>query len=168
VEARERLRRGMELSRQGLYDGAAAELRRCVEAAPRDAEARFQLGRSLLALARRDNTSAAEAIEELRRALELSPDRRHVRLQLAEALGERREGTYRPGEALALYREAVAQDPDDFEARLLMARWIAGSDLPDAGGIARLELERVLDIAPAGSPQAAEAAALLRGMDAGR
>ncbi|MGH9870586.1 MAG: tetratricopeptide repeat protein [Candidatus Polarisedimenticolia bacterium] len=168
VEARERLRRGLELSRQGLYDGAAAELRRYVEAVPGDADARFQLGRTLLALARRDGGSSQEAIDELRRALELAPGKNHIRLQLAEALGETREGTHRPDEALALYRQVVERDPDDYEARLLMARWLAGSGLPDARVMARAELERVLDVAPAGSAQAEQAGALLQDLGGGR
>jgi TolA-binding protein len=48
VEAREHLRRGTELARQGLFDGAVAEFRKYVTAVPNDADGHFLLGRSLL------------------------------------------------------------------------------------------------------------------------
>lgn len=160
VEARERLRRGMELSRQGLHEGAAAELGRYLEAVPDDGEARCLLGRSLLAIARRDGKSTQEAIAQLRAAAAAAPGKDYIRLQLAEALGEQRDDTYSPDEALAIYQEVIARDPDHYEARLLLARWLLETDRPDARALAREQIERVLDLAPHGSDEAARAASL--------
>ena len=160
VEARERLRRGMELSRQGLHEGAAAELGRYLETVPDNGEARCLLGRSLLAIARRDGRSTKEAITQLRAAVASAPGKEYIRLQLAEALGERREDTYSPDEALAIYQDVIARDPDHYEARLLMARWLLETDRPDARALAREQVDRVLDLAPHGSDEAARAASL--------
>jgi tetratricopeptide (TPR) repeat protein len=146
IEARERLRSGMELARQELHEGAVAELRRYLEIVPDDAEARFQLGRSLLQIARRHGASTAPAIQELERALALSPRSTPMRLQLAEALAEGEPG--RREEILRLYDEVIAQDPDNYEARLLCARWLLSRGGAEDVAVARRHLEAAADLAP--------------------
>ncbi|HKY32710.1 MAG TPA: FG-GAP-like repeat-containing protein [Candidatus Polarisedimenticolia bacterium] len=176
VEAREHLRRGLELGRQGLHDGAAAELRRYLETVPDDAEARFHLGRSLLEVARRGRQPLAGGIRELERALELAPDKDHIRFQLAEALGYRWPGTFDPDRAVTLFEEVLRRNPDRYEIRLRYAQWIIEAEIrlarkgdPDrvlqdsAWGmdVARAHLEKVLDIAPRDSDAAIQARTLL-------
>jgi tetratricopeptide (TPR) repeat protein len=152
IEARERLRSGMELARQELHQGAVAELRRYLEIVPDDAEARFQLGRSLLQIARRQGGSTAPAILELRRALSLSPRSTPMRLQLAEALaGQEAEA---PGgdmegrreEVLRLYEDVLAEDPDNSEARLLCASWLLARGEPEDLALARRHAEAAIDL----------------------
>jgi len=164
VEARERLRSAMELARQELHDGAAAELRRYLEIVPDDPQAHFQLGRSLLQIARRDRGSTASAIDELRRALSLAPVSTPIRLQLAEALAEPASGGDPREEVLGLYEAVIARETDNYEARLLCARWLLSLGGPADLARARRHLEATADGAP--GPWRDQALALLEGKPA--
>src|SRR5262249_42765973 len=165
MEAREHLRRGLELSRQELYAGAAAELRAYLRTYPDDAQAHEQLGRALLQQARQGASSREEAVDELRRAAALAPDKEPIKLQLAEALGERAGPTYRPDEALALYEQVLAADPQNYEVHLVVGAWLLESDIPGRNERARDHLDRVLDLAPEGSAALERARALRAGLD---
>jgi cytochrome c-type biogenesis protein CcmH/NrfG len=159
VEARERLRSAMELARQELHDGAAAELRRYLEIVPDDPQAHFQLGRSLLQIARRDKASTAPAIDELRKAIALAPASTPIALQLAEALAEVGPAADRRAEVLRLYEGVIAREPDNYEARLLCARWLLSLGGPEDRALARTHLEATLDGAP--DPWRGRAASLM-------
>ena len=176
VEGREHLRRGTELARQGLHDGAAAELRLYLAEVPGDADAHFQLGRSLMELARRQQAPLSEAIRELEQSFKLDPDKDYVRLQLAEVYGWRIPGTFAPQRSMEIIEDLLKRSPDRFDVRLRYAQWILTAEvrlarkgdparvLQDSGwgmDLARFQLEKVLDMAPRDSDAAIEARSLL-------
>src|SRR5260221_4414279 len=69
------LRRGTELARQEQHVEAVAEFRLALAASPQDSDAHFLLGRSLLAIAVKDNEPFDAAAAELTEALRLDPSR---------------------------------------------------------------------------------------------
>jgi len=172
VEAREHLRKGIELARQGLFDGAAAELRSYLAAAPQDAEGHFQLGRSLLEIAIRRKSPLTEAVSELEEALRLDPAHDHVRLQLADVYARRIPGTFNPDRMVKLFEDLLQRHPVRFDMRLRFAKLIFSSEvrlarkgdatrvLQDSAwamDLAAFHLEKVLDQAPRDSDDAVEA-----------
>ena len=175
VEAREHLRRGLELARQGLFDGAVAELRRYVDAVPADPEGHFHLGRALLETAIRARREPRDAIRELETALRLDPELDAARLQLAEIHGVRFPGVFRPDVAVGHYEWVLARQPARYDVRLKYARWLISSEiriaqtgkgrvLQDSAwtmDLARHHLEKVIDAAPRASDAAIEARSLL-------
>ena len=176
VEAREHLRKGIELARQGLHDGAAAELRRYVSVMPDDPDGHFHLGRALLEIAYRRQGPIQPAIDSLEQALELDPTRDYIRLQLAEVYGIRMPETFRPERAIQLYEALIQHHPDRFDVRLKYAQWLVFAEvrleregkgdrvLQDSAwtlDLARHHLEKTIDLAPRASDTAIEARTLL-------
>lgn len=176
VEAREHLRRGIELARQGLHDGAVAELRSAVEGLPSDPDVWFHLGRSLLEVARENRTPLRPAIDALEKALRLDPSRDFVRVQLAEVYGQRIPGSFQPEAAIRLYEELIKRHPDSPEAHLNLATWLITAEirlartgdphrvLQDSAwtmDLARFHLEKAIDMAPRESDTSIEARTFL-------
>jgi len=172
IEAREHLRRGMELARTGLHEGAVAEFRAYIQAVPDDAEAHFQLARSLIELAVKGRGSLTGAVAELEESLRLDPSRDLVRFQLADIYGKRVPGTFKPLKMIELYESLLKRFPDRFDLRLSFAQTIFSGEvrLPRAGDakrvyqdsawamdLARFHLEKVIDQAPRDSDNAIEA-----------
>ncbi len=176
LEAREHLRRGVELARQGLHDGAVAELRRSIEIYPDDAEAHFFLGRSMREMAIRQKLSLAGAIRELERAFELDPSKDYIKQNLAEAYGTRKSGTFAPEKAIHLMGELLEKHPDRYDGRQRFAEWMVAAEVRLARrgdpkrpyqdsawtmDVVRFHLEKVLDQAPPDSTTAIQARTLL-------
>ncbi len=129
VEAREHLRRGVELARQGLHEGAVAEFRKCIAIEPRNADARFQMGRSLLNLAIRHQAPLSEVVDALEEALRIDPQRDYVRMQLAEVYCIRRPNHFAPEKATSLFEQLIERHPDRFEIRLSFAACLTNSEI---------------------------------------
>ena len=163
IEAREHFRRGLELSRQGLHDGAAAEFQSYVTAVPNDAEGHFQYARALMEIALRVRRPLTEVVNELETAARLAPALDYIRIQLAEVYGRRFIGTFKPERAVELFEEVLKKMPDRYDVRFRFARMILDSEmrltrsgdpkrvLQDSAwamDLARFHLEKVIDVAP--------------------
>ncbi len=176
VDSREHLRRGMELARQGLHDGAVAEFRRSIELYPKDPDAHFYLGRSLLELAKKQRAALSEVVREMEEALRLDPYRDYVRAQLADVYCMRMPNHFNPDKAVALFEELIARHTDRFEIRLRYAACLVNSEVRLArsddpnrvpqdsawtNDMVRFQVEKVLDQAPRDSEQTLHARLLL-------
>lgn len=93
---------GISLLNRGHTERAVWELREALRIAPNSAHTRWQLGRALSA------TSAPEAIDHLKHAVELTPDNAAARYDLATALLE----AGRDDEALQQFRRALPALPN--------------------------------------------------------
>jgi tetratricopeptide (TPR) repeat protein/O-antigen ligase len=115
---------------------AAGEWAAVVRAAPGDARAHYELARALGATGK-----AAEALDELRRAVALDGAAPAYRSALADALWDS-EQYY---QAINEWRALVAADPGDLHARLRLGRaYLRTGERP----LAAREYRRVLEIAP--------------------
>ncbi|HEY3176323.1 MAG TPA: FG-GAP-like repeat-containing protein [Candidatus Polarisedimenticolia bacterium] len=176
LEAREHFRRGLELARQGLHEGAAAEFRGYLAEVPKDPDAHFQLARSLLDIALRRRLPLTEVVQELEEALRLDSSLDYVRIQLAEVYGRRYVGTFDPMRAVKLFEDFLKKHPDRYDVRFRFARMIIDSEmrLMRAGDpsrvyqdsawamdLARFHFDKVLDMAPRDSDTAIETRTLL-------
>lgn len=113
VEFKERFHRGLDLYRQGLAEGALAELKRCLEINPDDADLEFQVGRILVERALEKHARLDVAASRLEYALRLEPGHIPARRLLAGLYARRSEpGTYDPRRAAELYEGLLAQNPD--------------------------------------------------------
>ncbi|HET6372012.1 MAG TPA: tetratricopeptide repeat protein, partial [Candidatus Polarisedimenticolia bacterium] len=172
IEAKEHFRRGLELARQGLHDGAVAEFQAYLASSPNDAEARFQLGRSLIEIALKTKAPLTGGAAELEKSLALDPTRDNVRIQLAEIYARRSPGTFLPDKAVELFEDVLKRHPDRFDVRLRFAQTIFRSEIrlkrrgdttrvyqdsAWAMDLARHHLEKVIDQAPRDSDEAIEA-----------
>lgn len=176
IEAREHFRRGLELSRQGLHDGAAAEFQSYLAAVPNDAEGHFQYARALMEIALRTHRPLTDVVTELETAVRLAPTVDYIRVQLAEVYGRRLVSTFKPERAVELFEQALKNMPDRYDIRFRFAHMIFDSEMrlsrrgdPTrvvqdsawAMDLARFHLEKVIDVAPRDSDTAIEARTLL-------
>jgi len=107
------LLRGKLAYSAGQFQAAADAFRKALEADPRSARARINLGSSLVRL---DQTE--EAISQFRQALELEPQNLTARFNLGQLLLSRDQA----GEAVSLLEAVTQQSPNDAEANLSLAQ----------------------------------------------
>jgi len=176
VEAREHLRRGLELSRQGLAEAAVAEFQKYLAVVPNDANAHYQLGRALLDVAVKKNAPLSGAVSEIEEALRLDPDRDVFRVQLGEIYSWRKPGIFHPEKMVELFEKTIAAHPERYDIRLRFAQLLLRAEvrlsidgdptrtLQDSAwtmDLARLHLEKAIDTAPRESDIAIESRTLL-------
>ncbi len=176
LEAREHLRRGIELARQGLHDGAVAEFRKSISLSPENPDTHYHMGRSLLNLAIRGRAPLQEAVTALEEALRIDPFRDYVRIQLAEVYCLRRPNHFDPNKATALFEELLDRHPSRYEVRLRYAACLMNSEirvsrradpsrvLQDSAwtlDLVRFHVEKAIDQAPVDSEDALTARSLL-------
>ena len=111
-------------------------LRRAVDGLPRDAEARFQLGRALLLLDR-----PQDALESLRATLALDPARLDITAELARTYEALQSDT----EAAALYGKLLAGPDPGLELRARAGRFYARTGAIDK---AAAQGEKILAVDP--------------------
>ncbi len=172
LEVEEHIQRGMELMRQGQEENALAEFRQSTSLDPNNARATLQLGRVLAAHARRTNQLPFEAAEVLKKAVKLDPKSVQARFELSQVLLKREVGLYEPERVIDLIEGILRDSPAETGIRLRYATWLIMSEVrlsvPGKEGkvtkdsswtldVARFNLERVIDEAPADSEMAAAA-----------
>ncbi|HEX3762608.1 MAG TPA: tetratricopeptide repeat protein [Kofleriaceae bacterium] len=113
---------GIGYLQAGSPDKAEPWLRRAADARPKDAEARFQLGRALL-----QTDKAQDALEALRAAAGLDP----ARLDIAAELARSYEVLQRNTDAAALYTKLIAGPDPGVELRARAGRFFARTGAPD-------------------------------------
>ena len=128
---------------QARLRAALAQLRKRLDADPKDVQAWLSLGRLRLGIGQ-----AGEAVTALREAERLAPDNVEVLVALAEALTFEAQGTVTPA-ARALFERALTKDP-----KLAGPRYYIGLAEMQAGD-AKAALTRWLDLeadSPADAP----------------
>ena len=136
--ARLALMSGRTAARAGRFADAAQEFRRALAAEPESVEARVNLG-SMLANA----GDRAGAVEQFREALKRDPKNATAHFNLAALLADGSGSA--PAEALTHAEAAVADRPEDAEARSLKARLLRDAGRPEE---ALPEYARALELAP--------------------
>ncbi|HZE89447.1 MAG TPA: FG-GAP-like repeat-containing protein [Verrucomicrobiae bacterium] len=174
--AAKHIRAGADLAQQGRQPEAVAAFRRALAISPRNADAHFLLGRSLLEIAVREGRPFDEAAGEMKESLRLDPTRDYIRLQLAEIFGRRIPGAFDPDATIALYQGLIDRNPDRPDFRLKFVQWIFAAEVrmkkagdprrvyQDSGWAmdhARYQLEKVIDQVPRSSDGGIEARTLL-------
>ncbi|HMG56505.1 MAG TPA: tetratricopeptide repeat protein, partial [Kofleriaceae bacterium] len=116
---------GVGYLQAGSADKAEPWLRRAAEARPRDAEARFQLGRALL-----KSSHPEAALDALNAALGLDA----ARLDIAAELARTYEALGRDGDAGALYNRLLAGPDPGLELLAQIGKFQARTGAPDKAG----------------------------------
>ena len=138
------------LTERGLWDQALPEWRALARDDPKNAEARFGIGRA------REGTGALdEALEEYRAAVALDPNATRYRRRLADRLWQSEQYF----QAINEWQIVKSQAPEDLETRLALARALEKVGRPVE---AYREYREVLGRAPA-QAEAARAVARLEG-----
>ncbi|TMQ02825.1 MAG: tetratricopeptide repeat protein [Deltaproteobacteria bacterium] len=112
---------GIGYLQAGNAEKAEPWLRRAVEGSPNDAEARFQLGRSLLKSSR-----AQDALDELNAALRLDP----ARIDIAADLARTYEALGRDADARTLYARLLSGPDPGVEIRARGGRFFSTPAIP--------------------------------------
>jgi tetratricopeptide (TPR) repeat protein len=115
----------MAYLQQGDPEKAEPWLRQVVEARPKDAESRYQLGRALLKAGKTD-----AAVESFKSAIEQDASRSDIAVDLARAY----EGVGRDADAGALYTKLLAGNEPSLELRARAGRYYARTGAPDKAG----------------------------------
>lgn len=164
VEFREHYQRGLELSRQGLLEGALAEFKQCLTIDPEVADLQYQIGRLMLERAVGEGKSMEPAADRIEHAVRLNPKHNPARLLLATIYRQRiPTGSYRPVRASALFEDLLKENPDRMDIRIEYAKWLAEGEVRllfpgdpsrvamDSAWsleLARSHLEKIIDHAP--------------------
>jgi tetratricopeptide (TPR) repeat protein len=122
AEARDLLKRGTDLGRQGDIEGAVALLTRAIELDPALGDAHFNLGIGLYRLGRRE-----DAIREMREAARLQPSDFDAHMRLGAWLSTAGQ----LGEATAEFERATALRMESLDA------WLRLAQAYDAAGLDR-------------------------------
>jgi tetratricopeptide (TPR) repeat protein len=144
-EARDLLKRGTDLGRQGDIEGAVALLTRAIELDPGLGDAHFNLGIGLYRLGRRE-----DAIREMQEAVRLQPSDFDAHMRLGAWLS----AAGQLGEAVAEFERATALRMESLDA------WLRLAQAYDAAGRGRAAVEayrRVLGLLGRDDPLILEA-----------
>ncbi|MFQ5765999.1 MAG: FG-GAP-like repeat-containing protein, partial [Rhodospirillales bacterium] len=129
ADARELLRRGIDLAGRGRHEEAIAALRRYVRAVPDDPDGYLYLGSSLLQVALAHKRPPAEAGDVLEEGLRHDAARDDIRLKLTQVYGRRMPGTFRPDRTVELFEQLLSHHPSQGRLRLRYARWLVYGEI---------------------------------------